>query len=65
MKNQVIILNAKIYTVDSDNSVKEALVIDGNKIAYVGTNEGAQEFIDRSLVLGESIEFVEIGRAHV
>lgn len=60
MKNQVIILNAKIYTVDSDNSVKEALVIDGNKIAYVGTNEGAQEFIDRSLALGESIEFVDL-----
>lgn len=60
MKNQVIILNAKIYTVDYDNSVKEALVIDGNKIAYVGTNEGAQEFIDRSLALGESIEFVDL-----
>lgn len=60
MKNQVIILNAKIYTVDSEDSVKEALVIDGNKIAYVGTNEGAEEFIDRSLALGESIEFVDL-----
>lgn len=47
MKNKVIIVNARIYTVDCENSVREALVVDGNKIVYVGTNEGAQEFIDK------------------
>ncbi len=44
MNNRVIILNAKIYTIDDCNSVKEALVIEDNKIAYVGTNEGAKAF---------------------
>ena len=60
MSNKVIIVNARIYTVDCKSSVREALVIDGNKIVYVGTNEGAQVFIDKSLEAGESIEFMDL-----
>lgn len=54
-----IILNGKIYTVDSKNTVKEALVIEDDKILYVGKNEDIKDFIDKAIVSGKSIEFVD------
>ncbi len=44
MQNKRILLNGKIYTVDKKNPWAEALVIEGNKIAYVGSNDGAKAF---------------------
>ncbi len=44
MSNKRILLNGKIYTVDKNNPWAEAIVIDGNKIAYVGDNDGAKAF---------------------
>ena len=44
MPKKRILLNGKIYTVDKKNPWAEAIVIEGNKIAYVGTNEKAKEF---------------------
>jgi len=35
----MLILNAKVYTVDAQNSVAEAIAIQGNKIVAVGTTE--------------------------
>ncbi len=35
----MLILNAKVYTVDAQNSTAEAIAIQGNKIAAVGTTE--------------------------
>ena len=46
MPSKRILLNGKIYTVDKKNPWAEALVIEGNKIAYVGSNEGAKGFAD-------------------
>ncbi len=41
-----VIINAKVHTMNSDNEVKEALVIKDTKIIYVGSNEGAKEYIN-------------------
>ena len=60
MSNKVIIVNAKIYTVDCKSSVREALEIEDSKITYVGTNEGAHVYINESLDAGESIEFMDL-----
>lgn len=54
-----IILNGKIYTVDSKNTVKEALVIEDDKILYVGNNEDIKGFIDKAITSGKCIEFVD------
>ncbi len=44
----VIILNAKVFTGDESNPHAEAVVVKGNRIAYVGTNQGAERFEDPS-----------------
>lgn len=46
----VVFLNGKVYTVDENTDweryPKEAVAVAGHKIAYVGTNDGAQAYID-------------------
>ena len=44
-----IIKNAKIYTIDNKNQVQESLVVKDEKIIYVGSNEGADKFINDNL----------------
>ena len=47
-----IIKNAKIYTIDNKNQIQEALVVKDEKIIYVGSNEGANKFInDKSKII--------------
>src|SRR6266498_1371194 len=44
----VIIKNAKIFTSDESNPYAEAVAVKGNRIIYVGTNEGAEAFKNKS-----------------
>ena len=44
----IIITNAKIFTSDESNPRAEAVAIKGNRIAFVGTNEGAESFKHQS-----------------
>src|SRR5688572_25706145 len=43
-----IIENARIFTSDPSNPRAEAVAVKGNRILYVGTNEGAQAFKSES-----------------
>ncbi|HEY3475842.1 MAG TPA: amidohydrolase, partial [Anaerolineales bacterium] len=43
-----VIQNASIFTSDPSNPNAEAVAVTGNRIVYVGTNEGVQSFKDRS-----------------
>ncbi|HSL43346.1 MAG TPA: amidohydrolase [Anaerolineales bacterium] len=45
---QIIIKNAKIFTSDESNPWAEAVAIKGNRIIYVGTNEGVESLKDTS-----------------
>jgi len=47
-KADVIIENAKIFTSNPDEPWAEAVVINGNKIIYVGTIDGAENYKDSS-----------------
>src|SRR6266487_1758655 len=44
----VIIKNAKIFTSDESNPQAEAVAVKGNRIIYVGTNEGVEAFKNKS-----------------
>lgn len=44
----VIVTNAKIFTSDASNPRAEAVAVRGNRIVYVGTNDGAQSFKGKS-----------------
>lgn len=44
----VIITNANVFTSDETNPHAEAVAVKGNRIVYVGTNEGAKLFKDKS-----------------
>ena len=44
----LVVENARIFTSDPSNPHAEAVAVEGNRIVYVGTNEGAQSFKDRS-----------------
>src|SRR5574339_227316 len=44
----VIITNAKVFTSDESNPHAEAVAVKGNRIVYVGTNEGVESFRDQS-----------------
>src|SRR6266540_1321881 len=44
----VIINNARIFTSDESNQHAEAVAVRGNRIVYVGTNEGAEAFKEKS-----------------
>ncbi|MGB5850373.1 MAG: amidohydrolase [Ignavibacteriaceae bacterium] len=41
-------INGKIYTVDQQQPIAEAVVVADNKIVFVGSNEEAEKFIDAS-----------------
>ncbi len=40
--------NGKIYTVNEKQPLAESVIIEGNKIIFVGTNKDAQKYIDAS-----------------
>ncbi|MDR0570160.1 MAG: amidohydrolase [Clostridiales Family XIII bacterium] len=42
-----VIKNAQVITVDRNNSIKDALAVYGDKIVYVGDNDGAERCIGR------------------
>lgn len=42
-----VIKNAKIHTIDNQNSIKEAMAINDDKIIYVGSNEGVEKYINK------------------
>ncbi|HKZ37288.1 MAG TPA: amidohydrolase [Chryseolinea sp.] len=44
----LVILGGKIYTVDSNNSVAEAVAVTGNKITFVGTLIEAQKYVNKN-----------------
>lgn len=46
--SQRVYFNAKIYTVNPDLPWSEAMVIDGTKILFVGTNAEAENFADEN-----------------
>ncbi len=45
MANKRVFLNGKIFTVNKKQPWAEAVVVEGNKIVFVGDNEGAKKFI--------------------
>ena len=51
-----ILTNAKIFTANEKEPWAEAVVLEGNKIAYVGTNEGALKFKKSDDVVVEDLE---------
>lgn len=42
-----VIKNAKIHTIDNQNSIEEAIAINDDKIIYVGSNEGVEKYINK------------------
>jgi predicted amidohydrolase YtcJ len=44
----VIIMNAKVFTSDASNPYAEAVAVKGNRIIYVGINQGVESFKDKS-----------------
>ena len=45
--NNIVIINAKVYTIDNEDSIKEAIAIKNNKIVYVGNNEDINKYIKK------------------
>ncbi|MEM5631111.1 hypothetical protein AAHH69_13920 [Bacillus toyonensis] len=45
MKADVVLLNGEVITVDQKNTVVEAVAIQNNRIAFVGSNEEVKSFI--------------------
>lgn len=43
--NQLALVNGQIYTVNNEQAIHEAVVIDGDEIVFVGTTKNAQAFI--------------------
>ncbi|WP_299077851.1 hypothetical protein [uncultured Paraglaciecola sp.] len=48
--SQKLYFNAKIFTVDSDKPWAEALLIDKNKIIFVGSNIAAKKAADENVI---------------
>jgi len=46
IQNKKAFINGKIYTVDNNRPVAEAVIVNGNKIIFAGNNSGAKKFID-------------------
>lgn len=44
---ETVLYNGIVYTVDETDSVREAIAVRRGRIAYVGTNAGAKEFIGK------------------
>ena len=42
------IINAKIYTIDKNESIEEAMAIKDDKIIYIGSNEGINKYINEN-----------------
>lgn len=42
-------INGKIYTVNETQPVAEAVLVEGNRIAFIGSNENVKEKIDKSV----------------
>ena len=40
-----VLTNGRIYTVNEDQPWAQAVAVDGNKIVYVGDNDGAKAFV--------------------
>ena len=51
-----ILTNGKFFTANEKEPWAEAVVLDGNKIAYVGTNDGALKFADSSDAITEDLQ---------
>ena len=47
----LLLTNAYVYTVDNSRTVAEAVAIRGNEIIYVGSGDGASEFIGNNTVV--------------
>ncbi|MCG6959949.1 amidohydrolase [bacterium BMS3Abin03] len=47
-KMKTAFINGKIYTVNENQPYAEAIITEGNKIAFVGSNEEVKKFIDES-----------------
>jgi predicted amidohydrolase YtcJ len=47
-KMKTAFINGKIYTVNQQQPLAEAVVVENNKIVFVGSNEDAEKFIDAS-----------------
>ncbi|HMO21409.1 MAG TPA: amidohydrolase family protein, partial [Candidatus Melainabacteria bacterium] len=47
-KADTVLLNASVHTMDAARSVKEALCLEGGRIVYVGSNNGARRFIENA-----------------
>ena len=50
-----VLTNGKFFTANKNEPWAEAVVLKGNKIAYVGTNEGAIRFSDGDNVIAEDL----------
>lgn len=46
--NKKAFINGKVYTVNDNQPLAEAVFIDGNKITFVGSNEEVKKLIDQS-----------------
>jgi len=46
----VVVTNANVYTVDSENTAAGAVAIKNGVITYVGDNEGVQEYIGKNTI---------------
>jgi predicted amidohydrolase YtcJ len=56
---ELVLTNAYVYTVDGNRSIAEAVAIKDNQIAFVGSSEGAAEYI------GDSTDVRDLGGAMV
>ncbi len=54
MKADVVLLNGEVITVDQKNTVVEAVAIQNNRIAFVGSNEEVKSFI------GEKTDVIDL-----
>ena len=51
----LVIRNARVYTVDSDRPWAESVAVKGERISYVGSNDGAEGYV------GESTRVIDAG----
>ncbi|WP_153971378.1 amidohydrolase [Romboutsia faecis] len=45
--NDIVIINAKVYTIDKEDSIKESIAIKNKKIIYVGNNKDINKYIKK------------------
>ena len=44
----LVIRNARVYTLDSERPWVEAIAVERDRISYVGSDEGAEEYVGES-----------------